>query len=89
MNNVGEAPVAVTSLRDDAGTPGNPFDDFTPVYVHGDTNGDGLLDPGEVWLYTLAGRQLGPDDRHLERGLPGRPGRHRHQRALRGARVRE
>jgi hypothetical protein len=28
---------------------------FSPVYVSGDTNGNGLLDPGEIWLYTSAG----------------------------------
>src|SRR5262249_30329352 len=54
LSNVGEAPIALTSLRDDAGTPGNPYDDFTPVYVPLDKNGDpraangnGLLDPAE------------------------------------------
>jgi uncharacterized repeat protein (TIGR01451 family) len=54
------APVKVTSIRDDAGTPSNPSDDFTPTPVLqpgtpfniGDANRNGLLDPGEVWLYT-------------------------------------
>ena len=30
-------------------------DDFTPRYVSGDTDGDGFLDLGEVWLYTSVG----------------------------------
>ncbi|MBI1913166.1 MAG: hypothetical protein HYS12_00150 [Planctomycetes bacterium] len=28
--------------------------DGTPTYVSGDTNGNGLLDQGEMWLYTLS-----------------------------------
>ncbi|HVK13697.1 MAG TPA: hypothetical protein VM597_33430, partial [Gemmataceae bacterium] len=47
--------IEVISIVDDAGTPADPTDDFTPVYVHGDSNGNNLLDPGEVWLYTSAG----------------------------------
>jgi hypothetical protein len=39
-------------LRDDAGTPDDPSDDFTPQYLSGDINGDGLLDTNEVWLFT-------------------------------------
>jgi len=37
---------------DDAGTPGNPADDFVPTFTGGDTNGNGLLDVGETWTYT-------------------------------------
>jgi hypothetical protein len=63
----GDAPVKVTSIRDDAGTPSNPADDFTPVAVLdpktgfnvGDTSDFGLLDPGEVWQYTSAGVSTG------------------------------
>jgi Bacterial Ig domain/RTX calcium-binding nonapeptide repeat (4 copies) len=63
----GDAPVKVTSIRDDAGTPNNPADDFTAVpvlqvgtnYNIGDTNRNGLLDPGEVWNYTSAGVNTG------------------------------
>jgi hypothetical protein len=63
----GDAPVKVTSIRDDAGTPNNPADDFTPVAVLqpgtnfniGDTNNNGLLDPGEVWKYSSAGVSTG------------------------------
>ena len=46
---------------------GEPADDFTPTPVLqagtnlniGDTNKNGLLDPGEVWLYTSAGVKTG------------------------------
>ena len=43
--------LTITQLVDDNGTPNNAADDFTPVYVSGDTNLNGKLDPGEVWLY--------------------------------------
>ncbi len=46
------AALAITSLLDDNGTPSNPADDFRPVYLRGDTNGNGLLDIGEVWVFT-------------------------------------
>ena len=49
------SPLTVVSVTDDNGTPANTADDFHPEYVSGDTNGNGLLDPGEVWLYTSAG----------------------------------
>ena len=47
--------VTITVITDDNGTPNNGTDDFTPVYVSGDTNGNGKLDPGEVWLYRATG----------------------------------
>src|SRR5262249_32966406 len=67
VTDVGDAPVKVTSLRDDAGTPSDPADDFSPTPVLqaginfniGDTNTNGLLDPGEVWLYSSAGTKSG------------------------------
>lgn len=37
-------------VSDDNGTPDDTSDDFTPSYLSGD-NGDGLLEPGETWLY--------------------------------------
>jgi hypothetical protein len=63
----GDAPIKVTSIRDDNGTPSNPNDDFTPtpvlqsgtLYNLGDTNGNGLLDPGEAWLYSSQGTSSG------------------------------
>src|SRR5262245_37990570 len=39
-------------VRDDNGTPADPADDFSPTFVGGDTNGNGLLDLGETWTYT-------------------------------------
>jgi hypothetical protein len=54
VTNTGNLAVPV-SLRDDFGTASNAADDFTPKYVKGDTNLNGLLDPGEVWLYTSSG----------------------------------
>src|SRR5262249_47147686 len=64
----GDAPVKVTSVRDDNGTPNFTGDDFTAVAVLqagtnfnvGDTNQNGLLDPGEVFLFTSAGGSTGP-----------------------------
>ncbi|WP_435526268.1 DUF7507 domain-containing protein [Microbacterium elymi] len=50
----GVVAVRVTSITDDRGT-ASTADDFHPRYLAGDANGDGLLDPGEVWLYTSAG----------------------------------
>ena len=53
-------PIANVAVIDDNGTPGLAGDDFAPAYVSGDADGDGLLDPGEVWLYRAFGTaQLG------------------------------
>ena len=41
----------VTGIVDDHGTPAFAGDDFSPVYVSGDTNDDGWLDLGETWLF--------------------------------------
>src|SRR5206468_3944983 len=51
----GTVPLTITSITDNAGTPSVPGDDFIPSYVSGDANKNGLLDPGETWLYTSAG----------------------------------
>ncbi|MCO8122483.1 hypothetical protein NHH03_12110 [Stieleria sp. TO1_6] len=41
---------------DDAGTPSNNGDDFTPTLTAGsDVGGDLILSPGEVWEYTASG----------------------------------
>jgi hypothetical protein len=42
------APAGV--VTDDNGTPADGSDDWLPAYVSGD-DGDGFLEPGEVWLY--------------------------------------
>ena len=56
----GSVALKITSIRDDNATPANTADDFTPVYVSGDSNGNGLLDPGETWLYTSSGVAKAP-----------------------------
>jgi hypothetical protein len=55
VSNTGTAPLTISSLRDDAGTASDTSDDFSPRSVSGDTTSKGLLDPGEVWLYTSQG----------------------------------
>ena len=40
---------------DDNGTPGDPSDDWRPVYVSGDKNANGIMEKNEVWLFTSAG----------------------------------
>ena len=35
VSNTGDVPVTVSTLRDDAGTPGDTSDDFTPIYLTG------------------------------------------------------
>ena len=65
--NGGDGPIQVTSLRDDAGTPSDPSDDFSPTPVLqvgtnfnvGDTDLDGLLDINEAWLFTSQGTGSG------------------------------
>ena len=42
------------TVRDDNGT-ADTADDFSPVFKGGDTNSDGVLDPGETWTYTATG----------------------------------
>src|SRR5262249_31926787 len=51
LNNPGLVPLTITTFTDDARTPGNPSDDFSPTYVSGDANHNNKLDPGETWLY--------------------------------------
>jgi hypothetical protein len=55
VTNPGNSPLSNVVVRDDNGTPANPLDDFSPTFVNGDTNNNGLLDPGETWLYTATG----------------------------------
>jgi uncharacterized repeat protein (TIGR01451 family) len=52
VTNPGTTPLANVNVVDDNATPGYPADDFHPTFTHGDTNGNGLLDPGETWVYT-------------------------------------
>ena len=56
-------PLDIVRLIDDAGTPEDRSDDFVLTdFAGGDDDGDGLLDPGETWLYLSDGKheaQLG------------------------------
>ncbi|MGH3370352.1 MAG: Calx-beta domain-containing protein, partial [Nocardioidaceae bacterium] len=55
VTNPGTAPLSGVVVRDDNGTPGNAADDFLATFVGGDANGDGLLDPNEVWRFRATG----------------------------------
>jgi len=55
VTNPGNVPLRDVTVTDDDGTPGFLPDDFHPVFVGGDTNNNGLLDPGELWVYTATG----------------------------------
>ena len=55
VTNTGNAPISEVVLSDDAGTPDDAGDDFDPTFTGGDTNGDGLLDTDETWLYEATG----------------------------------
>ena len=50
-------PLTLTRIVDDNGTPSDATDDFAPVpaLVSGDTNGNGMLDVGETWVFTSVG----------------------------------
>ena len=80
MDVVGDEPGhgAVGERDGDATTtaPPDPADDFSPTFTGGDTNGNGLLDPGETWTYTASGT-VGTD-RLLQRR--DRVGHERHDR---------
>ncbi len=61
VSNPGNALLTITGITDDAGTAGDPSDDFSPSPVEvgdinvGDENANGLLDPSETWLYEATG----------------------------------
>jgi hypothetical protein len=52
--NPGTVPLTGVTVVDDAGTPGDPADDVTAAFAGGDANGDGLLDPTEVWVFSAS-----------------------------------
>jgi uncharacterized repeat protein (TIGR01451 family) len=54
VTNTGDADLDPVVVVDDNGTPGNLGDDFSPTYTGGD-NGDGILNPSEVWYYAHNG----------------------------------
>jgi uncharacterized repeat protein (TIGR01451 family) len=51
VTNLGNTPISNVVVVDDAGTPGNAADDFSPTFTGGDTDGDTLLDTTEAWTY--------------------------------------
>ena len=55
VTNTGNVSLSKVIVIDDAGTPADLADDFLPVYVSGDANGDGKLGPLETWLYEASG----------------------------------
>ncbi|NNF63452.1 MAG: hypothetical protein HKN07_04260 [Acidimicrobiia bacterium] len=66
VTNPGDQQLADVMVTDDNGTAGDSSDDFNPdplldgAFNVGDTDMDGLLDPGEEWLYQSFGvAQLG------------------------------
>ena len=68
VTNPDTVPLHNVVVTDDNGTPSNPADDFHPSPVLaggfnvGDTNQNGLLDPGETWRYeaTQTATAMGP-----------------------------
>ena len=50
--NTGSISLANVVIFDDNGTPDFAGDDFSPTFVGGDANNDGLLDPTEMWIYS-------------------------------------
>jgi hypothetical protein len=61
VTNPGTMSLANVTVSDDNGTPANAADDFIPTLTGGDTDGDGLLDPGETWTYSATGTVGGAD----------------------------
>lgn len=66
VTNDGNVALANVVVKDDNGTPGNTADDFNATAITsgglntGDTNFNGLFDPGETWHYQATGTtQLG------------------------------
>ena len=55
VTNTGDVALENVSVTDDNGTPGNPADDFNPVFTGGDTNGNSRLDLTETWTYQATG----------------------------------
>ncbi len=58
VRNTGNVSLANVVVLDDNGTPGNPADDFNPIFTGGDLNGNSWLDLGEVWTYEASSTVL-------------------------------
>lgn len=52
VTNPGEVPLADVTVVDDNGTAGDASDDFSPAFDPASDDGDGILSPGETWVYT-------------------------------------
>jgi uncharacterized membrane protein len=52
VTNTGNVPLWGVVVVDDNGTGGDTGDDFSPSFIGGDVNSNGLLDLGETWTYT-------------------------------------
>ncbi|NJN76599.1 MAG: hypothetical protein HC796_10975 [Synechococcaceae cyanobacterium RL_1_2] len=53
VTNTGNVALRNVIVVDDNGTAGDTSDDFKAINFTGDNNGNGLLDPGEKWVYTV------------------------------------
>ncbi len=51
VTNPGTTALDITSIVDDPGTPANNGDDFTPTFIGGDTNNNGIMETTETWTY--------------------------------------
>ena len=51
VTNTGNVALGSVLVTDDNGTPGDTSDDFAPLFIGGDTDGDDLLDLTETWTY--------------------------------------
>jgi hypothetical protein len=52
VTNNGNVALDNVEVIDDAGTPGDNSDDFSPTFTGGDDSNDGLLDTDETWTYS-------------------------------------
>ncbi len=55
VTNTGNVVLSEVVVIDDNGTPGDPGDDFSPIFFGGDSDGNGKLDPGETWSFQATG----------------------------------
>ncbi|MEM9367697.1 MAG: hypothetical protein AAGD07_17030, partial [Planctomycetota bacterium] len=51
VTNPGDVEIENVLVVDDNASPGDGSDDFSPAFLGGDSDNDGLLDPGETWEY--------------------------------------
>ncbi len=54
VTNIGNITLSQVEIKDDNGN-GWSSDDFSPIYMSGDTNDNQLLDVGESWVYEASG----------------------------------